>query len=112
MATTTPYRIETCQGAPIALPDRTLAPVVKVLSRAEHRGTVSEHAVSGQGWVFVSARPTHVIETRNGKLRTLPIRDPTSAALLQMALVSVLIPIVALALIALARWTGKREPRQ
>jgi len=97
------------QGTPIHVYDRTLTPVVRVVSMVRRRGTIGQHSVEGVGGGFVCVRPVGVVERRNGETREVPIADVTGSMLRQMALVATAIPLVALALISFSRWIRGRQ---
>jgi hypothetical protein len=54
------------------------------------------------------AKPVEVIEERNGQLRILPIPNETGSALLGLAILAALIPLLALAIILVRRQASCR----
>ena len=102
------FKIETVRAKPITVFGRTLTPVARVISVLGHRGTIRQTRIEGRGWGAVLVQPWAVIEMRDGVERVLPIKDITRSVLCQMGLVALVVPLVALVLIAAGR-LGKRH---
>lgn len=106
MAQAAPVEIETALGKPIEAFGRVLTPVVCRALALRHRGTIRTSRVEGWGWGFALVRPVAVVEeTQDGSVSTIPIPDVTHKAIAQMAVVAVVIPIVAIALMLANRLT-------
>ena len=94
-----PVRIERMRGKPLSAFDRTLVPVVGVLSVRTRHGTVRHSSIEGRGGGFVIAWPIGVIEQQRGAEQLIRIRDVTGFALWIIAAVACLVSVAAIVLI-------------
>ena len=108
MTQATPLTIRKVEGSSREVYGRTLTPVAQVLSFVRHKGTIRESAVEGAGWGLAWSKPCEIVEERDGEVRVLPIPDVTGTAVRQMALVALAVPMLAMALVLLARWLRDR----
>ena len=98
-----PFRVETAKGHTVAVFDRTLTPVARVVSGVRHRGTIRKANLEGKGWGVALIQPVAVIEARDGVERILPLDDVTHKLLGRMALVALAISALATVLIVTNR---------
>lgn len=99
MRARSPYRREVVHGTPIRTRGHTLIPVARIVSLVRHRATIRDRRIEGEGSGFVRVQPLHVIDVWEGGNRMLPVRDVTTQAIGQMALVAAIISLVSLVLI-------------
>lgn len=98
-----PIRVKTLVGEPVHVASRTLTPVTRVTAVVRHRGTIRQTTVEGRGQGWASIRPLAVIETRDGLERVFRVWDVTRVLLIQMAIVALVVPIIAMVLIIVNR---------
>ena len=105
MAGIGPIKIETkiIHGSPIQALGRVLTPIARLVTAHRQRGTIRAASIEGRSWGVSLVQPLAVVEERDGRERVLLIPDRTRTVLRQMALVAVVIPVVAIALIAANR---------
>lgn len=94
-----PIRVKTIVGEPIHIASRTLMPVTRVTAALRHRGTVRQTTIEGRGQGWASIRPIAVIENRDGVERVFRIWDLTRVMLIQMAVLALVVPVIALVVI-------------
>jgi len=75
-----PLQVKTVRGEPIRVGDRTLIPVVRVVSFGRAQATIRRGGYSGWGWGFAWIRPVAVIEEAPRGQRRIEIVDGTAVA--------------------------------
>ena len=105
MAGIGPIKIETkiIHGSPIQVLDRVLTPIARLTTAHRQRGTIRAASVEGRSWGVSLVQPLAVVEERGGREHVLLISDRTKTVLHEMAIVAVVIPVVAIALIVANR---------
>lgn len=103
-----PVTVETMRGKPIPVLDRTITPVVRLVSATRHRGTIRKAQVEGEAWGVVLTRPVAIVEEWRGAARVLDIPDVTRRVLVSMALVGALFPLLSLVLVRVNQWMRGR----
>jgi hypothetical protein len=91
------------RGSPVHVLDRVLTPIARLITAHRQRGTIRAASVEGRSWGVSFVQPLAVVEERGGREHVLLIPDRTKTVLRQMAIVAVVIPVVAIALIAANR---------
>jgi uncharacterized spore protein YtfJ len=75
-----PLQVKTVRGEPIQIGDRTLIPVVRVVSLGQARATIGRSRYSGWGWGFTWVRPVAMLVDTPQGARRIRIVDGTSVA--------------------------------
>jgi uncharacterized spore protein YtfJ len=75
-----PLQVKTVRGEPIRVDDRTLIPVVRVVSFGRARATIGRTRHGGWGAGFVSIRPVALLEETAHGQRRIQIADGTWVA--------------------------------
>ena len=103
-----PVAVEIIRGKPIPVLDRTITPIVRLVSAERHRGAIRKAQVEGEAWGVALARPVAIVEERYGQLRVLDIPDVTRRVLVSIALVAALFPLLSLVLVRVNLWMRGR----
>ncbi len=72
--------VKTVQGEPIQVGEKTLTPVVRIVSYGQAKGTVGTRQVRAQGGGFVQITPVAVLESTPEGQRHIPIQDVTRSS--------------------------------
>jgi len=102
-----PLQVKTVRGEPIRVGDRTLIPVVRVVSFGKARATIGQSEYGGWGVGFAWVRPVAMlVETPQGQQR-IRIVDGTSVAARRLVWLAVGVT----AALAAVRWSVRRMDR-
>lgn len=107
MAKVGPLQIKTVRGEPIQLGDRTLIPVVRVVSVGQTRATIGRSRYSGWGWGLLWARPVAMLVDTPQGARRIRIVDGTSVAVRRLVWLAAGVTAV----FAMVRWLVRQRDR-
>lgn len=98
-----PFRTEIIEGETLHLAERDLTPQVRVAMHVNRQAFVGEDDVSGHGWGFIHMCPVAVIERRDSNEQRIPIQNETSQKLTRMLVAALVVPGLAMLIIAIWR---------
>lgn len=97
------------RGEPLRVGDHEVIPEAQVWSLEFKQAAVSDKQMSGGGFHWSWARPTALIDRSDGEERRIPVIDWNLRLEMLLLLAAISLPVILLALPALARQLLKRR---